>query len=127
MSESPSPKPPSRRLVTEIIKRYVKEGTTPVWSREIPVFYHLWADYPSLRFWLHHELPFKLNSICWFRTEEGKERLASDWLVFFFTFKESEPEVAPLVDKPEDGDYHIPTTPSRAKTLAQFLKGDTNH
>src|SRR3954468_6806618 len=92
-----APKPPPRAQVCDIIVRYLKPGQTPNWRQECPLWYGLWKAYPSIAFWTHHELPFPLNSLAWFLTEQGKAQLASDWTVFHYN-PLSTPEAAPQVE-----------------------------
>lgn len=134
MDEVKPSKPPSRGTIMEIVRRYLKKGVTPVWSREIPVFHTLWKTYPSLPFWTRHELGYRLNSMLHFLTEEGKAKLSSDWTIFHFVYQEPAPisevtragdtkdvTVASSVDKTESSSYNPPTP--RPKTTAEFLKG----
>lgn len=89
MTDAVPPKSPPRAQIEAIIRRYLKpEITTPDWRREFSTFHGLWKQYPSLDFWTRHELPFKLNSLVWFRGADGQAQLASDWIIFFFTFAE---------------------------------------
>lgn len=121
---SPTTKPPSRARVSAIIRRYVcKPDVTPNWRADIPAFYELWHQYPSLSFWEHHELDFPLNSMLWFKTEQGIAALASDWVVFHWVAPEpAQDAVTPtLVDEVPAPIYHPPIA-RRPSTLASFLQ-----
>lgn len=124
METEVAPKPPARAKVMDIIRRYLKKDSTPVWSRELPLMYGLWKGYPSLSFWTKHTLPFELNSMAWFSTIQGKAQLVSDWAVFHYV---PEPESAAPVDpldifpRPE---LNLPSTPPpkrRPRSVADLL------
>jgi len=126
---SSGPKPPPRTKVCEIIRRYIRDDMSPVWRREIPLMYTLLKQYPSLPFWERHTMGFKLRSLAWFMSIEGKATLASDYSVFHYN---PEPVVeavaldplpaqhADVVDTVAQPTYHVPTPPDR-KTVAGFL------
>ncbi len=115
------PKPPPRAQVDAIIRRYLKPDQTPNWRQEFPLWYTLFKAYPSVTFWTRHELPFALNSLAWFLTEQGKAQLASDWLVFHYVPPAQEEVALDTIPQP---DYTVPYTPlpARPRTVAEFLK-----
>lgn len=131
------PKAPPRAQVDAIIRRYLKPDQTPNWRAEFPLYYGLWKRYPSVAFWTHHELPFPLNSLAWFLTEQGKATLESDWVVFHYVppavsttltgapAEESPPPAAPSeargVDTLPQPAYTVPAPPVRPRTVADFL------
>jgi len=118
------PKAPPRTKIADIIKRYLKEDKTPVWTREYPIMYKLFKAYPSLPFWERHGLPFRLNIMTWFLTIEGKATLASDYAVFHY--HPPAPEPAPQLDNiPVDNGseprYNEPLVKAAPNTVAGFL------
>ncbi len=118
------PKPPPRAQVEAIIRRYLKPDQTPNWRAEFPLTYGLLKAYPSVTFWTHHELPFQLNSMAWFLTEQGKATLASDWLVFHYVPTEAaQVEADTALDSAPQPAYTVPYTPpvARPRTVAEFL------
>ena len=116
-----APKPPPRAQVEAIVRRYLKPDQTPNWRQEMPLAYQLYKAYPSVAFWTHHELPFALNSMAWFLTEQGKAQLESDWLVYHWTPPEASSEVG--IDSAPQPVYNAPTLPpARPRTVAEFLK-----
>ena len=106
-----------------IVRRYLKPDQTPNWRQEMPLAYGLLKAYPSVAFWTHHELPFALNSLAWFLTEQGKATLASDYLVFHYQPPEPA-QVEVVLDKGDQPAYTVPytATPVRPRTVAEFLK-----
>ncbi len=124
--DSSAPKPPPRAQVEAIVRRYLKPDQTPNWRQEMPLAYGLLKAYPSVTFWTRHELPFQLNSLAWFLTEQGKATLASDWTVFHWTPPDpsSDPQAETTLDTTPQPGYTVPYTPpvARPRTVAEFLK-----
>lgn len=121
---SVGPKPPPRTKVCDIIKRYLKPDQSPVWSREIPLWYTLWKSYPSLPFWEKHTLGFKLNSLAWFMSIQGKITLASDYSVFHY--QPAPIEAPPVLDTTSQPGYNDRTEQPKVEkpgpdTVAGFL------
>jgi len=48
------------------------------WSRELQATKKLLQMYPDILFWEHLKLDFKLNSLLWFLTEDGREFLKKE-------------------------------------------------
>ncbi len=120
--ESKAPKPPSRAQCAEIVKRFLKPDQNITWAREMPTFYRLWKQYPSLDFWTHYELPFgnnSLNMMSWFESVEGKEELPRAWLLFNYNPPVEKVQEIQL-DTTVQPVYTVPIT--RPKTVAEFLK-----
>ncbi len=136
------PKPPSRAQCAEVVRRYLKEGATIYWAREMSCLYRLWKLYPSLPFWMGYQLPFgtegqhALNMMSWFEGEEGAADLARAWLLFNWTPAEptlpAAPDLAALEGQPSTEppsiDSHPPSqlgyviTPRKPRTVAEWLK-----
>lgn len=116
---TPDPKP-KRDAAVAMVNRFLKP--TPKWdaAKEMPTMYRLFAQYPSTAFWTHYEVGFPLNSLFYFLTPEGKERLASDWVVFHFRFPDAK------LDTGSELGYTAETPapvlpPRRARSAAEFL------
>lgn len=73
--------PLSRPEVVGLCRRFVKEGSYQPKVDPI-LFYKAFALFPDRAFWLAYELGFQLNSIAWFLSAEGQEKLAQDLAVF---------------------------------------------
>lgn len=61
----------------EIIKLFIKDPKQVNWGQEISVCKKLFKSYPDLEFWKQIKLDFKLNSLAWFLTPQGKEFLVN--------------------------------------------------
>ncbi len=111
---------PTRDQRAAIIKRYLKPDQNIEWAREMITFAALWKAYPSLPFWMNHELPFMLNHMTWFQSVEGAAQLESDYLVFHYN-PPAPAEVAPeTLDTTPQPSYTPPI--SRPMTVAEFLR-----
>jgi hypothetical protein len=55
--------------------RNVDDFTKGKWAKEIKLSKKLFNSYPDVRFWNQLELDFKLNSLAWLLSEEGKYTL----------------------------------------------------
>lgn len=73
--------PLKRTEVFEIVKRLVKEDQY-VGTRDIPLFYKVFEEFPDAPFWRVYQLEFQLNCIAWFLSPEGRDRLTTDIAVF---------------------------------------------
>ncbi len=105
-----------------MVRRYLKPDQNIDWRREMPAFVELFKRYPSVEFWTHHELPFKLNHMSWFTSIEGAVQLESDWSVFHY--HPSEPASNTVLDINLQSAYNgnsVATPPPRPVTVAQFL------
>lgn len=114
-----SVKPPTRAQVGIILKRYLKPEAIITPRADFPVFYTLFKSYPSLDFWMRHELLFKLNNIRWFLTPNGKAQLASDWTTFNFVLdNETQPDYDGSM---QDSTPNYIQPPKTIKTVADLL------
>lgn len=122
-----APKPPTRAVCADLIRRFLKEGQTIYWAREMPVFYRLWKLYPSLPFWQHYQLPFgnqSLNMMGWFEREEGVTELQRAWLLFNWNpDAETQPSIEPpALDTNPPSPLSYPLPPRKPRTIAEWLK-----
>jgi len=137
-------KPPPRAVCDAICRRFLKTTQNIEWRREMPQFYNLWKQYPSLPFWQGYELPFgnnRLNHMSWFISVEGKAELERAWVLFNYHPVQSVPppiqsslDNAPqgVQDKGDkDGGYAAsslpppppPITSTRPRTVAEMMRG----
>lgn len=127
---APTVKPPPRAQVVQIIDRFLKPEVKWPAPREMPVFYRLWKQFPDVDFWTHWDLPFKLNSMLWFGTADGREALVNGYAVYRFTFPADAAQDASTASIPIDTSretvYDHPIRPPsirRPTTVGAFLKG----
>lgn len=135
---------PPPKLARRVLDRYLKVPYS--FSKELPLFYRLFKRYPSLTFWMRHELGFKLNSLLWFMGADGKARLAGDWATFHYVFSDENTDPAGRfsesatvestesvshsdredaqqirIDTPCQVPYTPVTPPSKPRTVAEWL------
>ncbi len=124
--------PPSKVVIGEIVKRFLKPNKNINWMREVPNFYRLWKLYPSLNFWKSYELPFgngTLNMMTWFESIEGVEELQRAWLLYnYHPIEEtkSDSQIINCIDLGSEQDYSSINNkpvilPRRPSTIAELL------
>ncbi len=70
-----------KRQVIGLVKRFVKEEAyEPV--RDTVAFYKIYAEFPDEAFWRAYDLGFTLNSMFWFLSDEGRQKLKTDIALF---------------------------------------------
>ncbi len=112
---------PTRDQRAAIIKRYLKPDQNVEWAREMITMAALWKAYPSLEFWMNHELAFPLNHMTWFQSVEGAAQLESDFLVFNYNPPApAEVTLESTLDTSPQPTYNPPI--SRPATVAEFLR-----
>lgn len=135
MSGTSNPPPaklkmPPKAVSEAIIRRFLKPDQTIYWAREIPKWYSLYKQYPSVAFWQVYELPFgngSLNHMSWFDGVEGKVELERAFLLWSYNppplppldaapkAADTEGESEPLLPPPRAG-------PRRARTVADMFR-----
>lgn len=70
-------KPVIKNKYQFIIWKFVKPENVN-WPREMKVAKELFNIYPDLEFWNNLRLNFKLNSLVWFKTFDGKKYLSNE-------------------------------------------------
>ena len=66
----------------DLIKSFVKNPESINWGNEIKTFNQILIKYPEKSFWLQLNIGFKLNSICWFKSKDGKKFLNKEYNSF---------------------------------------------
>ncbi len=59
----------------EFIKKFLKDSSNIIWPKEMRMVKSLFKICPNEDFWNSLELPFKLNSLCWFLSDDGRKFL----------------------------------------------------
>ena len=127
-------KPPPRAVCDAICRRFLKEGTTIFWAREMSAFYRVWKRYPSVPFWQAYELPFgnhSLNMMSWFERGEGPAELERAWVLFHYNPPNPEAINTSTLDIGGQAEDTSPVSvipspvviPSRPRTVAEMMKG----
>ena len=66
----------------EFIKKFVKETSNIFWPKEMKMVKTLFKIFPNEQFWQGLELTFKLNSLCWFLSDDGRKFLNQEYKKF---------------------------------------------
>lgn len=64
------------------IKRLLKENSKIIWPKEMKMVKSLVKIFPNENFWNSLELNFKLNSLCWFLSDDGRKFLNKEYKKF---------------------------------------------
>jgi hypothetical protein len=64
------------------IKKFIKDQSTIIWPREMKVVKTLFKTFPIEDFWSGLRLNFKLNSLCWFLSDDGRKFLNNEYKKF---------------------------------------------
>jgi hypothetical protein len=66
----------------EFIKKFLKDNSNIVWPKEMRMVKTLFKIFPNEDFWDNLELAFKLNSLCWFLSDDGRKFLNKEYKKF---------------------------------------------
>jgi hypothetical protein len=66
----------------EFIKKFLKDSSNIVWPKEMKMVKTLFKIFPNEDFWNNLELSFKLNSLCWFLSDDGRKCLNKEYKKF---------------------------------------------
>ena len=103
----------------QFISKFVKDSKSLVWPREMKVVNTLYKTFPNAGFWQSLELKFKLNSLCWFLSDDGRKFLNTEYKKFLF--EPEKPEVFELKNNNIAFDAKIGETVQAPMTVRQFL------
>ena len=104
----------------ELIAKFVKKEATPVWPREMKMVNSLFKIFPNDDFWNSLELEFKLNSLCWFLSDEGRKFLNIEYKKF--NFNPEKPKTFDLTNNNIAFEGKIGETVQAPMTVREFLK-----
>lgn len=91
------------------------------WAKEMKIMNSLVFKCPDPQFWMHSVTEFKIPSLAWFLTDEGRKYLNDKYKKFKFEFKESKKTTQVNLELEKQGE-DIETGPKKVKTLMDFLK-----
>jgi hypothetical protein len=73
----------------EFVKKFLKDSSNIVWPKEMRMVKSLFAIFPNEDFWKGLELNFKLNSLCWFLSDDGRKFLNQQYKKFNLNLPEA--------------------------------------
>jgi len=66
----------------DFIKRLLKDNSDIIWPKEMKMAKILFKIFPNEDFWNTLQLNFKLNSLCWLLSDEGRKFLNKEYKKF---------------------------------------------
>jgi hypothetical protein len=73
----------------DFVKKFLKDSSNILWPREMKMVKSLFKIFPNEAFWKNLELTFKLNSLCWFLSDDGRKFLNVEYKKFNLTLPEA--------------------------------------
>jgi hypothetical protein len=64
------------------IKKFLKNTDNIIWPKEMKMVKSLYKIFPNKEFWDGLRLNFKLNSLCWFLSDDGRKFLNKEYKKF---------------------------------------------
>ena len=64
------------------IKKFVKDSKNIIWPKEMKMVNLLFKIFPDQDFWNNLEIKFKLNSLCWLLSDDGRKFLNTEYKKF---------------------------------------------
>jgi hypothetical protein len=71
------------------IKKFIKDSKNIIWPKEMKMVNILFKIFPDENFWDGLELNFKLNSLCWFLSDDGRKFLNKEYKKFNLNLPET--------------------------------------
>lgn len=103
----------------EFVLKFVKKDASLVWPREMKMVNSLFKIFPNDAFWCSLELKFKLNSLCWLLSDDGRKFLNIEYKKFLF--EPEKPTNFELVNNNIAFEGKIGETVQAPMTVREFL------
>lgn len=103
----------------DFVKKFLKENIKIIWPKEIKMVKLLLNIFPNKDFWDNLEVGFKLNSICWFLSDDGRNFLNKEYKKFNFNL--SDKKQFEIENNNIDYQDKIPYYSDKVLNLRQFL------
>jgi len=66
----------------DFVKKLLKDNSHIIWPREMKIVKSLFTIFPDEIFWNSLDLGFKLNSLCWLLSDDGRKLLNKEYKKF---------------------------------------------
>jgi hypothetical protein len=66
----------------DFVKKLLKDNSNIIWPREMKIVKTLLTIFPDEIFWTSLDLGFKLNSLCWLLSDDGRKFLNKEYKKF---------------------------------------------
>jgi len=73
----------------DFVKKFVKNDSNIIWPKEMKMVKMLFKIFPNEGFWEGLKLNFKLNSLCWFLSDDGRKFLNTEYKKFHLNLPET--------------------------------------
>jgi hypothetical protein len=103
----------------EFVLKFVKDSMAIVWPKEMKMVNTLFKIAPNDDFWRSLDLGFKLNSLCWFLSDDGRKLLNKEYKRF--NFEPQKPETFNLENNNIVTSGKIGETVGAPLTVREFL------
>jgi hypothetical protein len=103
----------------DFVLKFVKQDASVVWPREMRMVNSLFKIFPNDNFWASLELKFKLNSLCWFLSDDGRKFLNLEYKKF--NFEPDKPKSFDLLNNNIAFEPKIGETVQAPMTVREFL------
>ena len=103
----------------EFVLKFVKDSSAIVWPKEMKMVNTLFKIAPNDDFWRSLDLGFKLNSLCWFLSDDGRKLLNKEYKRF--NFEPQKPETFNLENNNIVTSGKIGETVGAPLTVREFL------
>lgn len=105
-----------------LVKRLLKESSFISWSKEMKILKTLFSIFPDEIFWNSLNLKFKLNSLCWLLSDEGRKFLNIEYKKYRFDLQSPQNFNLSLdIDPNTNISNFNPLENNKNKTLKNFL------
>jgi hypothetical protein len=66
----------------DFVKKLLKDNSNIIWPKEMKIVKSLFTIFPDQVFWNSLNLGFKLNSLCWLLSDDGRKLLNKEYKKF---------------------------------------------
>lgn len=73
----------------DFVKKFLKDSNNIIWPKEMKMVKSLFKIFPNEDFWKNLTLNFKLNSLCWFLSDDGRKFLNKEYKKFSLKLPET--------------------------------------
>jgi len=117
--KSAKPVHPTSLNKREFVLKFVKSDAAIVWPREMKIINSLLKIFPNDDFWLSLDLKFKLNSLCWFLSDDGRKFLNLEYKKF--KFEPEKPQIFDLKNNNIEFDTKLDPNKVAPVSVREFL------
>lgn len=105
-------------VINRLVKDIPKVNAAPFWAKEMKFTKDLYAQYEDIGFWKQLKIPYKIQSLAYFKSEDGQKELKKQWAIY----KYEPPIVQERIELGEKVGKKYKSTKTH-KTLLEFIDG----